>query len=372
MSESNISVNIFALTAKPQVAYQTNLAASSVSKVHRQIEKNDLNFAKYTAPTSDNKGHSTGTPFPTRKTIETHDVTVNITEDLTSQLLGERALAAMGQIDTTELEGDTAWEHTFELINPQGGSQLPAYGYVEKAGESAARPNAHSVAFPSMVSDGWTVKGEGKAILTSSLTMVGSGKRTSPSGITFFGGGSQVILLEDIVKQNFFRNTAAKLKLYPQKELGGTVFNVNCAFRDFECSINPNLNKDAGYLGCGLYQTAGDSESGAIRGKCEIGDWTVQFNFTMIAEDDYDPFPKLQTMQSISAQLDYEGKVITGVIKHKASWILNAANIVDIDHAPVDGKNAWRITTEPLALGQVMPLKLVLINDVESYNTVSW
>ncbi|HRH40389.1 MAG TPA: hypothetical protein PKY82_02005 [Pyrinomonadaceae bacterium] len=373
MSESNESVNLFCLTAVPQADYQTNLAASSVSKKHRQIKKKDRQFANYTVQTSDDKGSSTGTSFPTEKRIESHDVTINLTEDLTSQLLPERAYAAMGLIDSEEVDVDKSWQHTIEILNPQDSAQLPAYGYAEKAGESASRPNAHNKAYPSMVSDGWTVNGEGKAILTSTLAMCGSGKQTSPSGITFFGGGSQVILLEDVVKKNYFRNSAGKLKLYPEKELGGTVFNVNCAFRNLQLSINPNLQKEAGYLGCGLFQTAGDSESGAIRGKCEIGDWMVQFNFTVIADDAYDPFPKLKTMQSISAQLDYEGATIpTTTTKHKASFILNAANIVSIEHTIVDGKNGWRITTEPLAIGQVMPFKLVVINDVESYSTVSW
>lgn len=366
------SANLFALTAIPQVDYQTALAGSTAPKKHRQIEKNDRTLAKYTAPTSDNRGYSTGTPHPTRKTLETHDVNISFTEDLSSQLLPERAYAGMGALTSEVIDEDASWMHTIEMLNPQNAAQLPAWGYVEKTRESASFPNAHNVGFPSMVADTWAVNGEGRSLLKSAMAMCGSGKRVTPSGITFFGVGSQVILLEDMV-QNYFRNTAAKLKLYPQAELGGVVHNVNCDFRDFEFSINNNLLKDAGYLGCGLFQTAGNSESGAIRGKCEVGDQVVQFNFTILMNDAYDAYAKLQTMQSISAQLDFEGATIpTTATKHKASFILNAANIVEIDHTSVDGENALRITTEPLALGQVMPVKIEVTNNVESYATPSW
>lgn len=369
---ANESNNIFALTAVPQADYQTKTVPATTPKNYRQIEKTDRQFAKYMVQTSDNKGNATGTPFPTRKTIESHDVTTTISEELTSQLLPERAYAAMGLIETEELEPDEAWKHTIEMMNPQNSAQLPAYAYVEKEGESASRPNAHSKLYPSMVSDGWTVSGDGKALLKSELAMVGSGNQTSPSGVNFYGVSSHVILLEDLVKQNFFRNSVADLKLYPEAELGGTVFNVQCGFRNFQLVINPNLKKDSGYLGCGLFQTAGDPESGAVRGKCEIGDWTVQFNFTALFNDSYDPIPKMKTMETISGRLDYVGKPIVDAIAHKASFILNAANIADIEHAPQDGDNAWRITTEPLALGQVMPVSIEVINDVESYTTISW
>jgi len=368
---SNDSVNIFALSAVPQSNYQTPLTPDDSPKNFRQLEKSDRTLAKYTVQTSDNKGKSTGTPHPTRKTIESHDVTQTLQEELSSQLLGERAYAAMGEIDTVATVADTVFTHTIEMLNPQDSAQLPAYGYVEKAGESASRPDAHNIGYPSMCFDQWSVKGEGKALLMSTSQIVGSGKRVKPSGVTFFDPGSQVILLEDMM-QNFFRNTAAKLKLYPQAELGGSVYNVNCNFRDFEFSINNNLKKDAGYLGCGLYQTAGNSESGAIRGKNEIGDQQVQFNFTILMDDVYDAYTKMQTMATISAQLDFEGAVIATTYKHKASFKLNAANIVDVEHVSVDGDNGLRITTEPLAIGQIMPVSIVVVNNVEDYTVPSW
>ncbi|HUF02783.1 MAG TPA: hypothetical protein VMM38_01265 [Aridibacter sp.] len=371
MPTSKASVNIFALSAQPQVDYQTVLAPGTAPKVHRQLEKTDRQLAKYSAPASDNRGYSTGTPYPTRKTLDSHDVTVQLTEDLSSQLLGERALAGFGEVATVEKTVGQTYEHTFTMLNPQASAQPPAYDYVEKQGEDAARPNAHNVEFPSMVCESFSVSGQGRALLQASSSWRGSGKRISPSPLDFFGGGSEVILLEDMV-HNFFRNTAAKLKLYPQINLGGTVHEVNCDFRDFEFSIAWNLLAEAGYLGCGLFQVAGDSESGAIRGKCEIGDPTASFNFTIIDNDAYNAYDKLQTMASISASLKYEGSVIEGANKHFADFRLLHANIADIDHTEVDGENALRMTTEPLALGQVMPVELVVQNDVSSYATPNW
>lgn len=362
------SANIFALSAIPQTNYQTPLAGTSSPKNFRQIEKNDRNLSKYTPAAADNRGYSTGTPYPTRRTLEAHDFDASFTEDMSSQLLGERARAGFGTIETEVVEPGEAWKHTFEMLNPQNSAQLPAYGYAEKTAESGSRPTAYDARYDSLVCGNFAASGSGKSLLQLATQWKGSGKRTVPSGVQFFGVGSEVILIEDMV-QNYFRNTAAAMKLYPQVALGGSVHNFNCNFRDFQATINWNLLVEAGYLGCGLYQTTGNSESGAIRGKCEVGDPTVQFNFTVVEEDGYvdDLYAFLQSMSSISARLDYEGSIITGSVKHKASWILNAANIVDIEHAPQDGENGFRITTEPLALGQDMPFTLELINNVSSY-----
>ncbi len=371
MPTSKASVNIFALSAQAQADYQTPLTPSTGTKLHRQIEKSDRQLAKYTAPASDNRGYSTGTPYPTRKTLDSHDVTMQLTEDLSSQLLGERALAGMGEVTTQEITAAETWEHTFKMLNPQASAQLPAYDYFEKEGEDASRPNAHNVEFPSMVCENFAVTGQGRALLQAATSWRGSGKRISPSPITFFGAGSEVILIEDMV-HNYFRNSAAKLNLYPQVNLGGVAHEVLCDFRDFEFSISWNLLAEAGYLGCGIFQETDNSESGAVRGKLEIGDPNVQFNFTILNNDDYDADALLQTMASISASLKYEGSIIESTNRHSAEFKLLHANIVDIDHTEVDGENAVRITTEPLALGQVMPVELVVQNDVESYATPNW
>lgn len=375
MSTSKESSNIFALSAVSQANYQTDLAGNTVTKNYRQIDKNDRNFAKYSVATSDNKGHSTGTPYPTRKEIESHDVTFTLTEDLSSQLLPERAKAGMGILESEETVEDEVYTHTAKLLNPQDNSQQPAYGYVEKAGESASRPNARNNKYPSCVCGQFAVKGSGKAVLQSTTTWNGSGKRIKPSGIKFFGANNHVILLEEMVN-NYFKNTMAKLRLFPQKELGGSAFQVGCAFRDFEVSVNQQLLLEAGYLGCGLFQTAGNSNSGAIRGKAEVGEQAVQFNFTIIDDDAYDAYEYLQEMKSMSADLKYEGSDIITVeettYKHSALWKLIHGNIVDIDPTTVDGENALRITTEPLALGQIMPVELVVVNNVASYSIPSW
>lgn len=362
------SANIFALSAIPQANYTTPLVGATAPKNFRQVEKTDRTLANYSTGAADNRGYSTGTPYPTRRTLETHDVTTSFTEDLSSQLLGERAYAGFGSIQTEDEEPGEAWKHTFEMLNPQVSDQLPAYGYVEKTAESGSRPSAHDVRFDSLVCGNFAVQGQGRSIVQGTTQWNGSGKRTAPSGVTFFGGGSEVILLEDMI-QNYFRNTAASLNLYPQKELGGSVHAFNCNFRDFNFSVNWNLLLEAGYLGCAQYQDAANPESGSVRGACKVGDPTVQFNFTALMEDGYDAtlFNMLKTMQSVSAQLDYEGSVITGIVKHKASFILNAANIISVEHTAVDGENALRITTEPLALGQIMPVSLELINNVSSY-----
>src|SRR5438045_6958555 len=161
------SANLFAISAKPQTNYQTSLAGTTSPKIYRQVEKNDRILAKYTAPSSDNRGYSTGTAYPTRKNLEVHDVSQSFTEDLSSQLMGERAYAAMGSIDTVETVEDLAWTHTFEMLNPQESAQLPAYGYAEKTAESAGRPNALDTRYDSFVASQWSVRGQGRSLLQS-------------------------------------------------------------------------------------------------------------------------------------------------------------------------------------------------------------
>ena len=365
------SANLFLLSAIPQDDYNTLLAPSDVTKVHRQIDKDNINYAKYSVITNDNRGHSTGTPHPTRKNIESHDVSIQLSEDCSSQLLGERAKAGFGKVTTSIITANETFQHLFEMLNPHESSQLPAYDYAEKAGESASKPNAHSVRYPSLVCGNWSCKGEGKSILQLSTQWMGSGKRIPPAPHDFFGAGSEVILLKDMV-HNYFRNTAATVNLYPEKELGGSAFTLGCDFRDLEVSINNNLAADDGYQGCAKFQDDADPESGAVRGKLEIGTPSVQLSFTMIQNDGYDAYDKMQKMASISASFKYEGKVIESNNKHFAEFLLNHGNISDIDHTPVEGKNGLRITTEPLALGQVMPISLLVQNDVSSYATANW
>ena len=366
------SANIFAMSAIPQIDYQTLLAPSSVTKVHRQIEKDNVTFGKYSAPTSDNKGFSTGTTSPTRKVLESHDFSLNLSEDLSSQLLGERARAAFGSIETTELVAGQVWQHIFKLLDLHSADSLPAYDYVEKAAESVSRPNAHNVEFPSNVCGNFSISGEGTSVLKSSSSWKASGKRISPSPLTFFDPGSEVILLEDMV-QNYFKSSAGKILLYPDKELNGTPFVLNCGLRNVNVGINNALDETDGY-NCGLYQDPADEESGAIRGNCDVTEGRgVQFDFTAIDSDDYDAYDKMQKMESLSASLKYEGlKEIAGGYKHSAEFKLIHGNIADIDHDPQNGKNAHRITTSPMALGMQEALELVLINDVESYSTPSW
>jgi hypothetical protein len=370
MATSQNSVNIFALSTVPQADYQTPLTPTTTPKNFRQIEKKDRTFAKYNVISVDNKGYSTGTPYPTRKEIEAHDVDFSLSEDASSQLLVERAKAGMGICDTVEVLANTVYKHTCKLINPQDNAQQPAYGYVEKAGESASRPNAHNVQYPSVVAGSFAVKGSGKSKLSVDTSWKGSGKRTVPSGINFFST-SNVKLIESLV-QNFFRNTQASLKLYPEVNMGGTVFNVACAFRDFDFSVNQDLLAEAGYLGCGLFQDSANPESGVIRGNCEVGsNQSVTFDFTILMDDAYDAYEKLKTMASLSGELKYEGKTISGAHKHYALFKLLAGNIMDIDHVEVDGKNGLRIKTAPLAQGQIMPVELEVVNNVKSYTVAA-
>lgn len=361
---------IFALSLLPQVDYKTPRAPTTAPKNYEQIIKTNRAFAVYTPNTSNNEGWSTGTPYPTEQLIESHDVTQSFEERMSSQRLGQRAFAAFGDYTYTALAG--AQRHAFRPVNPQVADGLPVFTYVEKAGEPALPADVtHDLLCPSFFAESFSVRGEGRAFLMGTTAWRGSGKLITPSGVTFNGAGSHV-RLEDEQTHNFFRSTSASLQLYPNASFSGAPLGVECDFRNFTFTLNNNPNNDAGYNGCAEYQTANDSESGAIRSNLTVGNQTVTVEYTLLmtgaVAQTFNPYGKAKLQTYFSSALEYIGKQIgVSAFNHSALWRFAKQTVTAVQIDSIDNLFAYRITPQPLALGLVMPVELIVTNDVAAY-----
>jgi hypothetical protein len=154
--------------------------------------------------------------------------------------------------------------------------------------------------------------------------------------------------------------------------MGGDDVALGCDFRSANITINENLNTDAGYEGCALFQDD-DPNLGAIRGGMRTRGQTVTFEAICVLTPglvtDFDPVEKMIAGAIISAELKYVGGAINVTHDFEATFNLNkaviaTAELVDVD----DGIQGIRITTEPLAVGNVMPLTLLVKSDVPNFN----
>lgn len=375
---SRESERLFSMSLIPQVDYQTALVVATSPKNYEQIHKADRAFANFETRFIDDRGYSTGTPFPTENLIEAHDVSFSLSERVSSQRLGRRALAGFGSLVTTPYSGGDAgaYKHVFTPLNSQGGVDLPAYTYVEKIGEPASSGSVlHDVKYPSCCVDSFSMEGSETGFIMVNTNWRGSGKRTANSGVGFDAAsyvGAAHVVLKDNQTHNNFRNTQAQLKVYPQVSLGGSPVTITCNYRSFNFSLNNNNIADQGYLGCGLFQTSGNPDSGAIRGSYPLGEQEATFEFVVMIAEALDPFSKMIAQTQLSAELIATGGTISGTTKvHKSTLKVNKMTYKTVQIDNLGGMNVWRISAPPLALGQTMPVSLEVENDVASYTSLS-
>jgi hypothetical protein len=360
------SAFLFALGLIPQVDYATFTAGTTAPKNYAQIIQTDRQPANYEPVTSNDEGYSTGTPYPTENLIEAHEVTKVTTERMSSQLLGRRALAAFGAVvSSTQGSGK---KHIFTPLNPQTASQLPVYPYAEKLG------TLHNYRAASLLAESFSVVGEGKSFVQATTNWRGSGDWKTPSGINF-DGVSRHVVLQNEQTHNHFRNTSARLKIFANPDFDGDVLEVLCDFRSFNFSLNNNPLLEQGYLGCGKYQDQANPESGAIRGSLEIGTQQVTCEYILLMSPDvattFNPFGKARLQSYFSTELLYQGSQIgAGPEKHQALFRFARQVVSAVAIAPIEGLAAYRVTAQPLALGQQMPVTLEVINDVASYTAL--
>ena len=357
---------------KVQTNYTTEVAIANDG--FRQICKEGYDKPVFSSPNVNNQGYSTGSAFATKTTKDKDDVTFSGTERATFESLGFHAVGAFGTVAApTEVVEDTVFTQLFSLLDPFVTDQLPCRPLVSKVGEPALEANRiHDVRFPSMTCEQISFSNEGNSPdMQINGSWRGSGKRVNPSGVQFYGAGKDV-LHDDEMTEHFIKRTAGTLTLNDDESMGGTDVELGCDFRSTNITINEELLADAGYEGCALFQDD-DPNKGAIRGSMRTKGQTVTFETIAVLSPglvtDFDPVEKMIAGAVISAELKYIGGVINESHDFEATFTLNKAVIATAELVEVDGgTQGIKITTEPLAVGNIMPLTLLIKSDVPNFN----
>ena len=365
---TNASGNIFAESIKPQVDFATFKVGANPEN-YEAITKEGYELANYAYNALDNSGYSTGGPFPSIVLPGNHDVQVSYqNENLSPYLLAKRGYQALGKIDSSTTTAGGNKIHKISLLDLSAGSALPSFSYVEKNGEKAVsvpEPNPHNIGYPSLVTSQWDVVGEGIAILKSNTTKIGSGKRIVNPAVSF--KTAPVHVLADAATR-FFKSNSAALKIWSAINQGGTLKNIGCSFRNFRCSVNPNLKTEEGYAGCPLYQTTSDANSGSIRNRLDVGVPTIEASVDIIFDDNYNPVAIQQSLTPFSLELKYEGGQIGSTAEnYEAYFKFNKLYFSQIQTSILEDKNGLNLSFKPFASGFSIPFELWVQNDTVSY-----
>jgi len=172
------------------------------------------------------------------------------------------------------------WIYTCTPLDPvTDGIELPYFSLVEQM-----RPGASSVvdrmAVGCAIQD-WTLSigsGPGRANSKLVANYVGSGKHVEPSLITI--------------------PAATTEKLLPSSGLACTINGVNYVTAknivSLEASWKNNLRLDSGFYPGSGFQDTGEGDSGAIRGRLEVGDRELGLQFTARFDHDSTELTKLK------------------------------------------------------------------------------
>lgn len=370
---SNESQSICAW-GKIQTDYNTMQAVAD--DTFRLIEKEGYDKPKFSSPNVTNEGYSTGSVFATKSSKDRDNTEFSATERATFETLGFHAVSGFGKVGnpTTVLApsgGDPGvYTQLFELLDIFVSNNLPCRPLASKIGEPALAANIiHDALLPAMTPQQMSFQSGDKPDLQIAASWIGSGQLTEPSGVQFYGAGKDV---KEATNEHYVKKTAGTFDLYPDASFSGTPLSINCDFRGVNIVIDENLDTEGGYW-CGKFQD-NDKNQGMIRGSCPTKGQKVQFDFTMVLtpalKNDFALISKLKKGTPFSGKLKYIGSPIVGIHNHEATFSLTKALIAEADFVPLDGGiQGVKITTTPMAIGNVMPLSLLLKTAVPNFNT---
>jgi hypothetical protein len=309
-------------------------------------------------------------------------VVFSATEILTYQLAGIRLYDAFGVAATpTVVAVGAVWKHVFSLLDAHTTAQLPSRPLHQKIGEPALNTNrVHDRNFPSMVYEALRITDEtDQADLQIESTWRGSGQVTEDLGnnpyVKFYGTGRHVWHYDDIADEHKvpINRRSAVVTIYPQKDFGGTPIATVCLTRGFGIDLNENLQVDAGYEGCALFQD-GDPELGAIAGSMPSGGQTVTATLNLVADSAIvqalEPLKKAKSSDEFSVTIDFEGPEISGGHNHDLLFKMNKVAIDSLgDPTVTGGQQGVALGLKLLASGNVMPLTAELTTNVASFAT---
>lgn len=365
--------SIFAF-GRHQTDLQTEVAIAD--DTFRWITKEGYAKAAFDSPNVANEGESTGLSFPDETYKDKDTTSFSANEQLTYQLLGIRAYDAFGVAATPSVvETAAAWLHTFSLLDVFTGATLPSRPLASKIAEPAISGNKiYDARLPGMTYQRFTISNGGdKPNLTVDSEWVGSGVFIDPSAVQFFGAGKDVVGRSELTAEEAIPRRGGVAVLYPEDDFGGTPIPTVCLIRDVSLTINENINVDAGYEGCGLFQDD-DPTKGAVAGELISEGQTVDFEFTIVADSDIIQdmtlHERIKTGLEFSLDWTFTGSIIAGTTPHSAVFKLNRAVISSHEWVAIEGgQQGIRIQCQPLASGNIMPLTLELTTDVADFAT---
>lgn len=336
-----------------QADYLTQKSIGSAGAL-KQIIVTDQNFLDYDARTQNDEDWAHGANSQTDEWIEAHDARVQHTMPFFSQQAGELFHLNMGQYAVSTPSGGTnSRRHVFKPTDHNVTRQDRAVTYAEKAGAG------WNVLAPSMVGDGFTIKGDGMGVMMIDFGLVGSGRVNFASAATWYPTATPTVS----------RRTGQHKLFNSQMNLFVDTVSYGCRYRSFEIAYRKTMLEDASYSpGCGQFLTDGDPVTGALRSAYEFDKQSLDFNFEVDMAAGSPEAIKVQQQAPLLIEVVATGGIIEAAIRHKCEILIPVAKystskpVVSggMMRFAISGKAMFDFATDKL-------FELALVNNVTTY-----
>lgn len=325
---------------------------------YKQIIVTDQNFLDYEAQTQNDEDWAHGVNSLTDEWIEAHSCRVQHTMPLFAQQIGELFYINLGQYAvTTPGGGTTSKNHNFKPTDPNTTRQDKAVSYVEKAGAG------WNILAPSMVGDGFTLKGDGVGVMMADFGLVGSGKVDFGSTATWFPTSTPTVTRR--TGQHKLFNT--QVALITDDGVDTTAYE--CRYRSFEIAYKKTMLDEASMSpGCANFLTDGDQTTGLIRSSHEFDKQTLDFTFEVDMAVGSPEAAYVQSQAPLSIALTATGGIIEGSIHHAMNIAIPVGKYTTTK--PVVSGGIMRFSISGKALFDFATSKLFsidLVNDIATY-----
>lgn len=360
----------------PQSDFNTAVTPNTTPNFRQIIANSYIGVPDFQSPNVGNAGEATGSPYSTKNNKGRDDASGSFDIYLTFEELGFWAYRSFGDY-AVALITSGVYRHTFKLLNPQLVRTLPSWGLAAKLNEAALSSNeVYNKKFRGCTVESFGVStphSADKPYLMGNVAWHGSGKRDA-GDVKFFGAGKHVMGTgsgELSGEQRIPEN--GTMNIYSQPAKAGTTYALGCDFYNFQATITENLNLDIGYAGCSQFQTANDPSTAQIRGSMPITEQAAAVEFSAKITPELKAAADFETLRDagtfLSADWTFLGKLISGANYQQAKFSLNSFTIGGLSYPTIDSVRGIQITTQPQAIGSIMPLELEIISPVATFAT---
>lgn len=340
---------------------QTNYATQKAlaTGALKEIICLDQNFIDMQPQTSNDEDWShPNINSATDEWIETQNVRTSKSFPLFSQQTGELLYINGQYAVSVPAGGSSSKKHVFKPTDPTVTRQDKAVTFAETTG------SGWNVIAPSMVSDGWVLKGNGKGVVTIDTNLIGSGKLLLAPGTTWYPTASPHVARRT-GQHKLFNSQVALVTL---DSIGNTV-TYGCRYRSFEIAYRKTMLDDAGMSpGCGNFLVSGDPTSGMIRSSHEFDKQMLDFTFQVdMAAGAYEA-QLVQEQRAVAVTLTIAGGIIESTIRHQLKVTIPIGKYQM--SKPVIGDGIVQFQLSGKALFDFATNKLFeveLINDIATY-----